>query len=317
MADTASQIKGRAIKGGASAMVEVAFSTKHSPPAVVAAVIKQNSCATCTRFEKLGKVAAAADPPHGKCYKNFGSTVSVQSQEAIAAAEIFHSATEKMGYALTQRIGDNDPESFKKIVSSCPQYMGQIENALCTNHNGKNLYWKLTEGLEKELKLKFPGAKPADLGLSLQKAVEIVCGWRGALRMHNPAWKAAVTDADRAVEVQKYAEDIRIGWTHYAPWLFNHVYCCAEFCKVARRRAERKIKVRHNVHPRVLTTFGDQTRTCSCTAPASQPEQVSVNSEDAAFVKSLDVLVDAGLVDREALDAEMAEIRASVSQLIR
>ena len=39
-----------------------------------------------------------------------------------------------------------------------------------------------------------------------------------------------------------------------------------------------------------------------------------MNSEDAAFVKSLDVLVDAGLVDREALDAEMAEIRASVSQ---
>ena len=78
MADTASQIKGRAIKGGASAMVEVAFSTKHSPPAVVAAVIKQNSCATCTRFEKLGKVATAADHPHGKCYKNFGSIVSVQ-----------------------------------------------------------------------------------------------------------------------------------------------------------------------------------------------------------------------------------------------
>ena len=119
---------------------------KQSPLAVVAAVIKQNSCTTCTRFEKLGKVADAADHPHGKCYKNFGSTVSVQSQEAITAAEIFHSATEKMGYALTQCIGDNDSESFMKIV-------------------------------------------------------------------------------------------------------FNHVYCCAEFCKVARHCAECKIKVWHNVHP--------------------------------------------------------------------
>ena len=33
-----------------------------------------------------------------------------------------------------------------------------------------------------------------------------------------------------------------------------------------------------------------------------------MNSEDVAFVKSLDVLVDASLIDHEALDAEMAEI---------
>ena len=58
----------------------------------------------------------------------------------------------------------------------------------------------------------------------------------------------------------------------------------------------------------MLTTFSNQTHTCSSTAPASQPEQVSVNSEDVAFVKSLDVLVDASLIDHEALDAEMAEI---------
>lgn len=277
---------------------------------VIDSIVMQKSCATCHKFSKEGKEALPEDHPHGHCYKNMDFRDSIGHGETLSAVRIFTEAPTKRGLAFTKRIGDSDASTYGAIVSTCAFYRGEVENAICINHNGKNLFYKLTVGIADAMKEKFPKWKPEELGLTKQKAIELCCGVRGTLKHYHGPWKAATSNMQRAEEVQKCSEELKTNWTHYAPNVFNHIYCKNWFCKMAKHRNDREVQVRHAPHPAVLRTFSS----IQSVPVQEQPVSAVQNDDDADFIKLLDTAIDAGLIDRNVLDAEMRELRATMDQ---
>jgi hypothetical protein len=63
-----------------------------------------------------------------------------------------------------------------------------------------------------------------------------------------------------------------------------------------------------------LKEFGDPSSTCSTSSGTSSTQTSTLSEEEEKFIKTLNLTVDAGLVEREILTAEMAVIKASVEK---
>jgi hypothetical protein len=122
---------------------------------VMNVTIKQKSCSICKRVQrKTGKRATPADHRHGVCYKNEEATKSVNDFEATSVANFYREAPdlpEDERMFIIRRIGDDCRSSFAEITKTVPRIAGAAQNVLCINHEMKNLFGRLTVGLDELL----------------------------------------------------------------------------------------------------------------------------------------------------------------------
>ena len=130
--------------------------------------------------------------------------MSVNDFEAASIANFYREAPEwpeEERMFILRRYGDDCRSSFSEIQKTCPRIAGAVSNYLCLNHEIKNMYGRLTTGLS-DLLGKEGKLKRTDFGLTDQRALEITCGVRGALKKHSLLYKSATCEAEKSPSSQ-------------------------------------------------------------------------------------------------------------------